>query len=130
MSECIDHGKSRSLLKEGYALVKRDGKMRLYHRVVYVRHHGIAYADIDGQVIRHSCDNPRCINPEHLLVGSRADNVQDKVDRGREARKISKSTVEQIRREYVPRSKHANQYVLAAKYGVAQSRISQIIEGA
>lgn len=129
MAKCIDHSRSKSLLKEGYALVKRDGKMRLLHRVVYVRHHGLTYDDIEGSVIRHTCDNPRCINPEHLLTGTRADNNRDRVERGRSHRKLPEELCSKIREEYTPYSKDANQYTLAKKYGVAQSRISQIIKG-
>lgn len=128
MGDCIDHGKERSVQKYGHALVKRDGKMRLYHRVVYVRHHGLTYDDIEGKVIRHTCDNARCINPEHLLIGTQSDNMRDKMERGREHRKVTRELAEQIRQEYVPRSKHANQYVLAEKYGLVQSRISQILK--
>lgn len=33
--------------------------------------------------LRHSCDNPPCCNPKHLIVGTQAENTQDKIDRGR-----------------------------------------------
>ena len=39
----------------------------------------------DGYVIRHKCDNPRCINIEHLIAGTHAQNVRDRVERGRSA---------------------------------------------
>ncbi len=38
-----------------------------------------------GAILRHTCDNPACVNPEHLLWGTHADNVQDCVSRGRNA---------------------------------------------
>ncbi len=38
---------------------------------------------IPGEVVRHTCDNPPCCNPEHLLIGTKRDNEQDKVRRGR-----------------------------------------------
>ncbi len=37
----------------------------------------------EGMVIRHKCDNPACVNPSHLEIGSQKDNVQDTVARGR-----------------------------------------------
>ena len=37
----------------------------------------------DGLVVRHTCDNTQCINPNHLLLGTHADNVRDKMERGR-----------------------------------------------
>lgn len=91
MSKCIDHGKTRSLSPEGYALVAKPGvrsRCVRMHRLVYCASRGIQLEDIDGQVVRHTCDNPRCINPSHLLIGTRADNNKDRAERGRSARSV------------------------------------------
>lgn len=49
------------------------------HRVVY----GLFVRPLDDtEVLRHQCDNPPCVNPEHLEPGAQRDNVQDMVDRG------------------------------------------------
>lgn len=37
-------------------------------------------------MVRHSCDNPPCVRPDHLLLGTVVDNTQDKIDRGRALR--------------------------------------------
>lgn len=70
--------------KDGYGLktFMIDGKYKTFrtHRLVYMSVNG----DIEsGQVIRHTCDNPKCCNIEHLLVGTSKQNSQDKVSRGR-----------------------------------------------
>jgi hypothetical protein len=39
-----------------------------------------------GMVVRHTCDNPPCVNPQHLLLGTQGDNVADRKNRGREGR--------------------------------------------
>lgn len=57
-----------------------NGKKVQAHRLVYEIFNGpIA----DGMVIRHKCDNPRCCNPQHLIIGTRSQNEDDKYDRDR-----------------------------------------------
>ena len=51
---------------------------------------------IDGYVIRHSCDNPKCINPAHLLIGSVKDNILDMDLRNRRYKKITSQIKEQV----------------------------------
>ena len=64
----------------GYGCVRVHGKLYLNHRVSYEYHHGPIP---EGLIVRHTCDNPPCFNPDHLLVGTHADNARDKVERGR-----------------------------------------------
>lgn len=53
------------------------------HRIAYC----IAYGDIpDGNVVRHKCDNAKCINPSHLELGTHEDNMKDRAERGRTCR--------------------------------------------
>jgi hypothetical protein len=60
-----------------------------------------------GKVVRHTCDNPVCVNPQHLELGTQLDNVRDRVERGREGdrsgikngrAKVTPDVVREIRR--------------------------------
>lgn len=66
---------------KSYGLISVNGKPTGAHRVAYA----LLVGPIpEGMVVRHYvCDNPCCVNPAHLKVGTIADNVQDKVDKGR-----------------------------------------------
>jgi len=69
-----------ALYKSGYAQFWFDGKKQRGHRVIYRLKNG-PFAE--GLVIRHSCDNKKCINPKHLLIGTQKDNMLDARKRNR-----------------------------------------------
>lgn len=114
----------------GYGCVKFLNKSFLAHRVSYLLFKGKIPK---GCVVRHSCDNPLCINPQHLLVGSHADNVKDRVERCRSAKgmdngraKIDPKTSNEIQEKLASgRSKTQ----LAIKYGVDPKVIRNIAKG-
>ena len=66
---------------DGYprALIEGNANAKV-HRVVCELHTG---QDISGLVVRHTCDNIKCVNPEHLIIGTYLDNVNDRVIRDR-----------------------------------------------
>jgi hypothetical protein len=69
--------------KDGYAQIQRDGRKQQLHRYLYEREFG----KLDkGLVVRHSCNNPSCINLNHLISGTARDNSTDMVISGRSAR--------------------------------------------
>ena len=78
--------------KAGYGVVGYRGKQRLAHRVAYVERHGMTLVDIEGLVIMHTCDNPPCVNTDHLVLGTQAENLQDMTDKGRRAASNSGKT--------------------------------------
>ena len=84
----------------GYPMMNGAGKTISISRYVYELLHGTPPG---GVVVRHKCDNPRCFNPAHLVDGTHADNVRDRVERGRSARgekhgraKLTRSKVKKI----------------------------------
>ena len=66
----------------GHFRRKIDGIWKMYkaHRYSYEYFNGPIP---NGLIIRHSCDNPKCVNPAHLLVGTHKENSQDMIKRGR-----------------------------------------------
>lgn len=90
---------------------------------------------VDDEVVCHRCDNPPCINPDHLFVGDRAANNRDMADKGRSANgELRKTTfrltdvqVGEIRAKYA--SGGIIQRELAHEYGVSQQLVSHLIRG-
>lgn len=72
------------ITNKGYgslSIYSNDRRHRvLAHRLSVVIATG---ADIDGRVVMHTCDNPPCVNPDHLRVGTQADNMRDALSKGR-----------------------------------------------
>lgn len=88
------------------------------------------------KVVRHTCDNPRCINPFHLILGTQHDNVHDAMERGRHiagsrvgTSKLTEDVVAAIRAEYVPYSKQHGSAAIARRLGVNQSSVSEAVRG-
>lgn len=98
---------------------------RKAHRVSWGLHRGA----IGDKHVLHHCDNPPCVNPDHLYLGDDADNTRDKVERGRMNNRLvyDDETVEEIRRLYS--SGEWTQKSLAAKFGVSQAHVSRLVNG-
>lgn len=66
----------------------RKGKALYLHRLSFVSSHG---ALGKGLYVLHRCDNPLCINAEHLFAGTQSDNIRDCVAKGRHGRGVKKN---------------------------------------
>lgn len=66
---------------DGYGKVRFQGRRLFAHRFSYERVNGLVP---HGLVVRHTCDQRSCVNPDHLVVGTQADNIRDMVSRGRQ----------------------------------------------
>ena len=69
--------------RTGYGVVSINAKQHFAHRLSYQVHKGEIPARLK---VCHRCDNTLCINPDHLFLGTDADNAADKVGKGRQAR--------------------------------------------
>lgn len=134
--------------KDGYGWSGR----KKAHRVAYEE----AIGPIPpGMIVCHHCDNPPCVEPTHLYVGTHRDNAHDRQVRGRQSRvgpewlrqhgrrnapgegtinhKLTKEQVDEIRRLYVPNPHRSaspvSQKALAVRFGVSQAQISKVIRG-
>ena len=117
--------------RDGYGRFRVENKKLSAHRIVY----RLTIGDIpDGLLVCHTCDNPRCVNPDHLFLGTKADNYRDMRDKGRDntahgeqvaTHKLAREDVVAIRDEYIPHKVSTRQ--LARKYGVRPSSIQRII---
>ena len=113
---------------DGYGGFSLDGKGERAHRASWILEHG---SIPDGLHVLHHCDNPRCVNPAHLFLGTQADNMRDKAEKGRavnnpqpgESHPMSKLTEADIP---AIRADKRSQRAIAAEYGVSRQQIGRI----
>ena len=112
-------------LYNGYGRTKAYGKYWYTHRLALE----LEGVDTTGHNVLHSCDNPRCCNPNHLRTGTQQDNMADRNSRGRQARGsnhgIAKLTEQQVLE--IRAISGMTQQAIADQYGVARKTINNII---
>ena len=116
--------------EDGYGAFYFNKKDRKAHRVAYELWNGEIPADM---CVRHTCDEPSCVNPAHLLVGTHTENMRDKVERGRqrtnpplgENHKLSKITDDEVREIRVLRGFYS-QTELGKMYNISKSQVYRI----
>ena len=109
---------------KGYGCYPYEGATRLAHRICWIYTYG---AIPDGLCVLHKCDNPGCVNPEHLFLGTQGDNMRDMGRKGRSNTpvlhgenngrcKVSFETICAIRLETADDAGVARKYELSRSY--------------
>jgi len=110
-------------------LVLPEGRV-FVHRFSWELHRGPIP---EGMLVCHKCDNPPCVNPAHLFLGTHADNMADRNQKGRQARqrgeacgtaKLTEDKVREIRRLA---SEGSSPAALAVAFGVSERHIKNIV---
>lgn len=135
-SECWEW--KGSLLRGGYGIFCFKRRRRLSHRVSYE----LAFGEIPkGLLVCHKCDNRKCVRPDHLFLGTHADNAHDMHMKGRQAKpeqtkhvgedngsaKLTSAQAREIRFRY--QNEKTSHRKLGKEYGVSQTVIRHIVIG-
>lgn len=123
--DCLDF--TGTILDNGYGVYCTGGKPNLAHRLAYELAHGPIP---DGLYVCHRCDRRCCVRPEHLFLGTAADNQRDMAAKGRSLQgerhhkaKVTDAAVREIRRRVAAGETCR---ALAPEYGVSPSAIERI----
>lgn len=115
----------------GYGRIRHGGIQAMAHRVAYQLQTG---KNIDGLIAMHICDNPICCNPNHIALGTHADNQKDKFNKDRQAKGetngqsiLNEEQVIEARKLYVETKTTYKK--LAEKYGVCKDTMQKAIRG-
>lgn len=118
------HEWQSTLHRDGYGKIWLAGKQIQAHRVAYLLYRGeIA----EGLWVLHKCDNRKCVNPNHLYLGTPSQNVRDKVERcaWHGNMRLPTHQVDEIRSLYS--SGGYSQQKLADMYGIHQTQVSKYV---
>lgn len=111
------------LNRKGYGVISLRGKYRGTHRVVYE----LAVGSIpNGLHVLHRCDNRRCVNKEHLFLGTNRDNIDDKIEKDRSGKKLDIEKAKRIKTMLLRGLPHR---VIADEFGISPTTVSYIKSG-
>lgn len=124
------HVWTASCTRDGYGKIMIARKEKKAHRVAYEQVHGPIP---EGFSVLHRCDNPPCVNPAHLFLGTQLDNVRDMHSKGRDRKARGESqhcavlTADQIREIRNRCAAGELQKDLAPEFGVGRGQIGYIV---
>lgn len=104
--------------RNGYGSMKVAGALTYAHRISWQLHCGDCPADL---CVLHKCDNPKCVNPEHLFLGTRKDNAIDCANKGRN---VAQKHPEVRRGERASRARLTSARVLAIRERYARGGVT------
>jgi hypothetical protein len=124
--------KNKPACKQGYGMLRVGRKwVRYAHRVSYELHNGeLPEHSHEGPYVLHTCDNPICVNPHHLYLGSPRQNSDDMMERERQCRGSERPSAK-LSEEDIPaiRQMAGSQRAIARIYGVSNTAIHAIKVG-
>lgn len=108
--------------KMGYGVVKVGGRRRKAHRIAWE----LAKGAPGVLHVLHKCDVPACINPDHLFLGTHADNMRDMVAKGRQARGAKNNSKLRDATVLAIRAAAGSQRQIAARFDISQRHVCNI----
>lgn len=117
------------VMKNGYGQIKLHRVVSLVHRVAWeIENRREVPSGLD---VCHTCDVRNCINPSHLFIGTRKDNMQDALRKGRTTRGAKHGCHKLCRRDvrWIRKNSTVKHSILADKLGVSRRLVSMIAQG-
>lgn len=115
-----------STTKNGYGVIRIGHSLDVYaHRMAWELHNG---AIPTGMHVCHHCDNRRCVNPDHLFIGTQHDNMRDMANKGRNSpnRLYTESTVRAAVDRYISGVSSAD---VSQEFGVSRVQLRKWVKG-
>ena len=131
ISGCWEWQATRAGRLRSYGYFWMDGRFHYAHRAAYL----VTKGDIpSGMLVLHSCDNPICVRPDHLFLGTQKENMQDALRKGRLVSfkgekngdsRLKEKDVLRIRRLF--KTRNYSKAYLSRIYGVSDTAIGFIV---